>query len=109
MRAGALRHKVTIEHDVAEDPASGTDGQREPDWETYRENVPAQVMAVTAGEYFRGQQIAAGVTHLVETRFVAGVDSKMRLRFCSRVLEVDGVRDPEERRRRLVWQCHEVK
>jgi SPP1 family predicted phage head-tail adaptor len=49
------------------------------------------------------------LTHRVELHWRAGVDAGMRLRAGSRVLAIRSVVDPQERRRRLVCLCEEIR
>lgn len=104
MRAGELRHRVTIERISEAQDASGHEVQTSEEVGT----VWASVTAVSGTESRRGIQVEAGVTTLVEMRYRDDVTSQMRLIHNGRTLNIERATDPEGRKIRLVCQCKEV-
>lgn len=104
MRAGQLRHRVTIQRIQEAQDAGGYEQQTPKDVAT----VWASVMAVSGNEYKRGIQVEAGITTIVEMRYRAGVTPGMRIKHDDRLLNIERAVDPEGRRIRLVCQCKEA-
>jgi len=90
----ARRHNVTIQYNNA------TAGSDDPSYATFVANVPCKITPVSGGEQYRGRQIEATVTHLIEMRFLSGLSPTMRLYQAigtkyyniQRIFEVDGKR-----------------
>lgn len=104
MEAGELRHRITLLN-----PADELDGTGQPasysDWAT----VWAAVNPLSGRDLFAAQQLQSEVTHRVKIRYRAGVNSAMRVRFGTRIFEIDSVIDPEERHEELHLMCTERK
>ncbi|HYE20976.1 MAG TPA: phage head closure protein [Tepidisphaeraceae bacterium] len=106
LRAGKLRHRVTIEE--ANPETVSADGQPLPQWVTLTERWASVEPIETSGrEYLRAQAIQADVTHTVTLRYLAGVTPKNRVQHKGRMLEIQSVSDIEERGRMLVLFCKE--
>lgn len=107
MRAGTLRHHVTIQQ-VSESSANDY-GETTVSWTTYG-TVWGALVPQGGREFERAKQAYAEMTHLVRTRYVANVDTTMRLKIdnSARYLNVVAVYDPTELRHELVWVCREV-
>lgn len=97
MRAGRLRHTLTIEQPS---DAQGSGGDITTTWSTYA-SVRGELNAVRGGEEFRGHQVHAEADSRLEIRYLAGVTPKMRVTFGSRVFDVLWAGDVEGRGRRL--------
>ena len=104
MRAGQLRHRITIETPV--ETAETTLGQPVPAW-TFFADVFAAVEPVTGSERFASQQMLAGVSHTIRIRYLAGVTVKMRATLGSRVFIFSAVLDSREHRRELIITANE--
>jgi SPP1 family predicted phage head-tail adaptor len=59
-------------------------------------------------EIRRGEQPASEHTHRVTIRWRAGVTSALRVRWGTRLLDIDGVSNPDGRKEDLLLQCIEV-
>lgn len=106
MRAGELRHRVTIQKPVeAKDPETG---ENVINWETHQV-AWAKVEAVSGKEDYGADRRVAEGTHLVTTRYVSGVTAKMRVKLADeRVLQIVAPpRNELERDRMLVLDCEE--
>lgn len=104
MRAGRLRHRVTIQS-----VTTNTDSYGQPieSWSTFAE-VWAAVEPLTGREYFQAQQLQAEVTYRVRIRYLTGVLPTMRVLHDSRTFEVQAVINLDERNRELHLMCREV-
>lgn len=106
VRAGRLRHRVTLQS-----PAGSRDalGERTTTW-TSVATVWADVEPLTARELFVASQAQSSVTQRVTIRHsatVAAVTGAWRVLFGSRVLVVDGVRNPHEANEVIELLCTE--
>jgi len=109
MDVGNLRQIVTVQGPGAVVP-DGEGGFTQ----TYSNLVPAQMPAdvrpVTAHDreiFVAGSTVQSTVSHVVTMRYHSGVTTKTRLLFGSRVLDVTGIQNPEERNISLVLSCVE--
>ena len=104
MRAGELRNKVVIQQ-VTE--TQGTDGYPSQSWSIFA-TVWAAIEPLQGRELNAVQQIYAEVTGKIRTRYLAGVTPKMRALFGSRVFDILGAINVEERNRELIIYTKEV-
>jgi len=106
MRAGTLRHRITIQTatfapDAAHQPI--------PTWAAWLSNEPAEVLETAGAETVRGLQVSATATHLVRVRYRTGLTERMRIVWETRTLGILNVRDVDGRRRELWISCREAK
>lgn len=105
MRAGTLRHRITLERRT---DATGTAGGVKAVWDpvpfavAWAEVTPLQGRELEAA---RGMQSEA--THRVRLRYLAGVTPKLRVNFGGRLMDIEDVVDVGERHRELVLRCIE--
>ena len=103
MRAGSLRHRVTIEQPVVDTAWGGATT-----WEEFA-TVWAAVEPLRGRELFAAQQVQSETTAKVTIRYVAGVTAKMRILHGSRIFELTAPPiDPEERHRELQLMVKET-
>lgn len=105
MKAGKLRHKVTIQSRTLTADSYG--GQTET-WATFAAGVWAAVEPLTSSEQWRAQQAQASVSHRVTIRYLAGVEPTMRVLFGTRHLNIGSIRNIEERNKELELLCTEA-
>jgi len=106
MRAGKLKHLVTIQS-----PAGTRDavGERTTSWVDV-DDVMAAIMPVKVEERFVAPQLRGSITHKLHIRYsseIAGVDSTWRVVYGARAFTIDGVRDIEERHHMVELLCTE--
>ena len=97
------RHQIRILHDVA------PDGTSDPDYEVLLSAVPCDLKPMGGGEVYRGLQIEATTTSIIETRYNPAITTQMiaeneltgKRYLISRILEQHG------RQRVLLIQCTE--
>ena len=94
MRAGQLRHLVTIESRSATPDTYGEPAQT---WSTLHANQPASIEPLSGRELIAAQAVQSDVTHRVRMRYVAGVETKHRIAFGSRVFDIRAIRNIDER------------
>ncbi len=76
MASGVFRDRCDIERD------GSADGDPLPDYTSYAarySNVPCDITTVSGSETFRGRQIEAGLSHVVEMQYLPDVTSTMRI------------------------------
>ena len=105
MRAGMLRHRVTIQR---QEIVFGKFGAPLHDkvWENVA-TVWASLEAMSGREFFASQQVQSEVTHKVTIRFRPGVAADMRIVYGGRVFGIVAPL-PDNRGTRLVLMCREV-
>ena len=105
MRSGALRKRVMIQKPVAGGPDALN--ERTFTW-TDEQKIWVGILPQSGREFYRAQQVNAAVTHLVSARYRTGLDATKRLVLSgSRVLDIDGVLDVDERHEELLLTCVE--
>lgn len=106
MRAGTLRHRITIQSATE---AADAAGQLIRTWSAWLEHEPAEVLETAGAETVRGLQVSANATHLVRIRYRADVTETKRIVWGTRTLGIVNVRDVDGRRRELWISCEEIK
>jgi SPP1 family predicted phage head-tail adaptor len=110
MDIGALRHRITLQTPTSvSDGDSGFIDRWPPDGGTTLATVWASIVPATARDLERvvAGTVQSSATHLVTIRYLAGVTTKTRVVFGSRLLSVTGMQNPEERNISLVLVCQE--
>jgi SPP1 family predicted phage head-tail adaptor len=107
VRAGELRHLITLQTPSPATP-DGDGGYTEDPWTTLA-TVWASIVPATARDLERvvAGTVQSSATHLVTIRYLAGVTTKTRVVFGTRLFSVTGVQNPEERNISLVLVCQE--
>lgn len=103
MRAGRLRHQISIEQ-VTETP-DGSGGLVKT-WSVFAP-LRASYEPLMGKELFSAQQEQANVSTRFRVRHVAGITPKMRVVFDSRRFNIEGVIDVGGRGRELHLMCTE--
>ncbi len=102
---GELRARLVLEGPVeTPDRAGGVTRS----W-TPLASVWGDVATLNAQQRLEADQIGQTVTHRLTLRWRAGLSTKQRLRRGSQIFLIRGVQDPDDRRRRLVCNCEEIK
>jgi len=105
MRAGELRHRVTLQRLVDGQDEAGQPTQVPQDVAT----VWAKVEDLTGREYVAARQVPVSeVSTRVTIRWRADVEPSMQVVAGGRTLHVESVLDPGGRRRELQLMCREV-
>lgn len=104
MRAGKLRHRITIQEVIETKSASGAPIHTWRDWA----DVWASVEPLRGREFFASKQIQAEVSTRIRIRYLEGVTPKMQVLFNSKTYLIDSVINPEERNREMQLMCREL-
>lgn len=105
MRAGKMRHRVTINVDQSSDSAEVNDFQ------PVHTGVPCNIVDIAGAEKFRGEQLEATTTHIVEMRVLVDFELLPTMQLVDargRVLEIINSLDKTGRERYLQIQCSQV-
>ncbi len=105
MRAGRLRHRVTIQKVTRTNAA---DGSPVDTWSAL-DTVSAEVKTVSGTERWANERTMQEYDIAVRIRHRADIGAGMRLLYGARVFDIKAPLDPDERRRELVLLCREVK
>jgi len=101
---GRLRHRVTLQQPVDADDGSGGTTRTWSDVAT----LWARIEPLSADERVAAGRIEAAADHRIVIRWRAGVTAAMRFSFGTRVFEIRGVTDRDERHRFLDCLCEET-
>ncbi len=104
MRAGTLRKQITLQHNT---PTTSATGQQSPSWMTYA-TVWGQVVAETSTEHEVGKKLISVGTWKVTIRYRDDVTAEDRIVWGSRILNIIGSPNPDERRRQLTMTAHDI-
>ena len=104
MRAGDLRHRVTIQSASESVSAAGEVTKTWSDVAT----VWASIEPLTGREKWLAEQVQAAATHRVRMRYRSDVGLENRLLYGSRVLDILEVMNTGERDKELVLICAEA-
>ena len=108
MRAGELRHRLTLQAPVETRSANG---DFVPSWQTVA-TVWAGIKSIRGQEFWAGAQVYAEASHEIRLRYRTDVRPHWRLawdeRTGTRYLDILGVLDPDGKRSDLVLPCREV-
>jgi head-tail adaptor len=101
-KTGRMRHYVTIQND------SSNIGDEQPSYMDWMTDVPANVYEVRGSETFRGRQLEANVTHVIETRWYDGILPTHRVIWDSKTIDLSAAIDRDGRKRFLELHGNQV-
>jgi SPP1 family predicted phage head-tail adaptor len=96
VQAGKLNSLINIEHQVA--GASDGIGNTYKTWRILYRSVPAEMITFSAREQWVGEAPQSQATHRVNLRYLAGVQSTMRVSFNGRIFNIVGLANDESKR-----------
>ena len=104
MRAGSLRHRLTIQS-----VGSTLDdyGDLSNSWTTLA-TVWGAINPLSGREESIGEELKGVVTHLIKIRYKSGVTPNSRISFDSRTFQIESVKNWEERGVFMELLCKEV-
>lgn len=105
MRAGRLRHRI-----VLQSLTQGVDSAGGPT-ETFADlaTVLADVEPINGREHFAASQVNTNAEYKITAYWYAGMTSKMRVKFGSRLFDVLSVFNVDEKNREMVMVVKELK
>lgn len=104
MRAGALRHQITIQSATETQNAFGEPAKT---WATFA-TVWAAIEPISGREFYQNRQIGGEISHRVEMRYLSGVTPKMRILYGSRYFDIESVINEKERNVKHILMCKEL-
>lgn len=106
MKAGSLRHRVTIQSkdDSQSQDAYGSEAPTYTNWAT----VWAEIEPLTGREFLAAKQITAEVTTRIKIRYRSGILPEWRVMFGSIYYDILSVIHKEEREREIHLMCQEI-
>lgn len=105
MRAGSLRHWITIEQ------PGGPDGSGQPGPWTEFASMHAEIdpyVPRKAGEVIQNKMLQTPLTNRVHIRYIDGITPNMRIKFGTRIMKIDMIADALNLHRELELFCTEV-
>jgi SPP1 family predicted phage head-tail adaptor len=104
MRAGPMRHRITIETPL---DTQAADGSILTTWQVFATSR-ASIEPLIGRKYFAQQREQATVSHKIRMRYQPGITHKMRVAWGTRLFEIDSVLNVSERNREIVLMCSEA-
>lgn len=104
MRAGALRHRVTLQRPTAASPNRTGSGAPDEPWSTVAQ-VWAAVEPLRGKEFMESQAVNSAVATRIRIRYRAGVDATWRVLHGSTVYSIEAVINPLAMNRELQLMC----
>ena len=109
MRAGTLRHRVTLQKPTVVDDGQGG---KTTTWTTGQvTDVPAAIEPLMGREAIEASKVQGTMSHRITIRYssaVSGLTPTWRVVFGSRTFEIHAVKQIDERRREVQLECSEV-
>jgi SPP1 family predicted phage head-tail adaptor len=97
MRASDLRKRVIIEQRSS---SIDSEGGQAITWSTFAV-IWAGIEPLTGRELLAAQEVQSEVTHQVQIRYLAGINTKMRVNYSGRYFNIHAVIDENERHRQM--------
>ncbi len=90
MRAGKLRHRVSIQIETLVEDGMG--GYTSGGWNAVSgmSSVPAAIMPLTSKEQLDAMKLESVITNKIRIRYRSGITSKHRIVFGSRIFNIKG-------------------
>lgn len=96
MKAGSLRHRITLEHNVTTRDQWGGEVVG---WQTFAADVPAEVVPLSGREFIAAGELQGQVQARITIRYLPGVLDTMRIQFDGAMYAIRAVLpDPTGRR-----------
>lgn len=105
MRAGQLRHRITILTPSGE--VRDSYGGVTPQWSELAKPW-AEIIPVSARELEVARGYSPTVSHQIRIRYRTDINSRCTISYATRSFSINGVVDPDGRRRELLMYCTEI-
>jgi len=106
IKIGDLRQRIIFQSPRKVDDGHG--GWNVPSWDDTT-TVWAQVEPISGREYFAAAQVKTEITHRVRIRYRADLNEEMRIKFGTRYLAIEAIRDLKELHKFMEILCSEEK
>jgi len=104
VRAGDLRHKITIQK-LTE--ASDGMGGMTTTYSTFKK-VRASIWPIKGAEYLAARQTTSELTHKIRIRYLADLTPKHRIKWGTRYFDIEAIINPDERNIYYEMMCRET-
>lgn len=104
MRSGKLRHSIIIQQ--ATESFNGN-SELVSTWSTFA-TIWASIEPLVGREYYAARQVNAETTGKIRIRYLAALTTKMRISFGTRIFDIKGISNIEERNEEMVLYYSEV-
>lgn len=104
VRAGALRHRITLQAKTTGSPTRTAMGAPDDGWVT-QDTVWAAVRPLRSRELMAAQAAASEVDTEIEIRYRSDITAAWRVVHGSTVYNIEGIRNPEMRNVKLLLDC----
>lgn len=104
MEAGKLRHLVQLQ---ANTPTQNTLGEPSDSWATIA-NIYAAIRPMAGQELMLAQQVIAKASHQITVRNYPGLSAENRIKFGTRIFDINSVNNVDERNREMILLCSEL-
>jgi SPP1 family predicted phage head-tail adaptor len=98
MQAGKLRNKIKLQANTV---SLDVEGNATDSWSTAA-TVSGSIEALSGREALTNAQLNSEVTHKVTIRYYAGLTTKHRILFGSRIFSINSVINPAEKNKELI-------
>lgn len=105
MQSGQLRHRVSIQH-LSGSVSDGVGNVRQT-WTDVYTDIPASIEPIASRELYAAEKTETKNSHKITIRYMDGINSKMRVVFGSRMFNIDGILNKDERNISLEMVCAE--
>jgi len=85
MRAGKLRHVVTIQQPIKTNNAIN---EAVIDWQVFARDIRANLLPLGSKEFFAQDKEKSSITHKLFIRYIEGVTNQMRIIMGARIFEI---------------------
>ena len=104
MRAGELRHKITLQTPTETVDTMGT---MTTTWSTFK-TVRAAIWPIRGAEYLAARQTTSELTHKVRIRYLADLTPKHRVKWGTRYFDIEAIINPDECNIYYEMMCRET-
>lgn len=104
MQAGKLRHSIIIEQGTE---SFDGNGELITTWSTFA-TVWAEILPLVGREFWAARQVNAETTGKLRIRYLSGLTPKMHIKFGTRIFNITGISNIEERNEEIVIYYSEV-
>lgn len=104
MRAGSLRHNITVQVATNTQDSMGSVTRT---WATFKA-VRASIQPIRGNESIAASQIVAEATHMIQIRYLAGLLPSMRILYGARIFQIKSAADVYMGHRMMELLCEEV-
>jgi SPP1 family predicted phage head-tail adaptor len=106
MRAGPLRHVITIQSPPAGTPSDM--GTPSGSWTAVYSNIRAQISPIKGNEFFKAQQVNSEIDVKIVIRYHSGILPQYRVVWGSRYFQIIDVINSDMRNIMLELMCKEI-